>query len=296
MPSPVATLWLVTSESGHGREKLPRRNRTRLKKETCATALPRRPGPGSCRTGGAENRRATHTHMCAAKRQRLERVARPRSQRRWRATERRVQNESSDDDDGAFSGVPRRSVGTLADGAWSGRAGVGHLTDGSLSDDSCESEASSDSEEAHRQSETLPAADAGASSCLPSAARAAAIADLASQVGTPRPPAALPTAAPQHVNKATQLAPCRLRGHQACHTDRRPSAEPQRSRPCVALRRAPTPPSRRRKKNVCPRSETSPETSSLRGVDPELNRGCAPSPPARLQRVDKSCHQQSRRI
>ena len=148
-----------------------------------------------------------------------------------------MQNESSDDDDGAFSGVPRRSVGTLADGAWSGRAGVGHLTDGSLSDDSCESEASSDSEEAHRQSETLPAADAadsgaGASSCLPSAARAAAIADLASQVGTPRPPAALPTAAPQHVNKATQLAPCRLRGHQACHTDRRPSAEPQRSRPC----------------------------------------------------------------
>ena len=126
-------------------------------------------------------------------------------------------DESSDDDDEAFSGVPRRSVGTLADGAWSGRAGVGHLTDGSLSDDSCESEASSDSEEAHRQSETLPAADAadsgaGASSCLPSAARAAAIADLASQVGTPRPPAALPTAAPQHVNKATQLAPCRLRG------------------------------------------------------------------------------------
>ena len=74
-----------------------------------------------------------------------------------------MQNESSDDDDGAFSGVPRRSVGTLADGAWSGWAGVGHLTDGSLSDDSCESEASSDSEEAHRQSETLPAADAGAS-------------------------------------------------------------------------------------------------------------------------------------
>ena len=34
----------------------------------------------------------------------------------------------------------------------------------------------------------------------------------------------------------------------------------------------------------------------IRGVDPELNRGCAPGPPARLQPVDKSCHQQSRRI
>ena len=31
----------------------------------------------------------------------------------------------------------------------------------------------------------------------------------------------------------------------------------------------------------------------LRGVEGELNRGCAPSPPARLQPVDKSCHQQS---
>ena len=174
--------------------------------------------------------------MCAAKRQRLE-SGKAALTEAVAGDGAASADESSDDDDEAFSGVPRRSVGTLADGAWSGRAGVGHLTDGSLSDDSCESEASSDSEEAHRQSETLPAADAadsgaGASSCLPSAARAAAIADLASQVGTPRPPAALPTAAPQHVNKATQLAPCRLRGHQACHTDRRPSAEPQRSRPC----------------------------------------------------------------
>ena len=35
---------------------------------------------------------------------------------------------------------------------------------------------------------------------------------------------------------------------------------------------------------------------NLRGVDRELTRGCAPGPPARLQRVDKCCHQQSRRI
>ena len=34
----------------------------------------------------------------------------------------------------------------------------------------------------------------------------------------------------------------------------------------------------------------------VRGVEGELNRGCAPSPPARLQPVDKSCHQQSRWI
>ena len=32
---------------------------------------------------------------------------------------------------------------------------------------------------------------------------------------------------------------------------------------------------------------------NLRGVDPELTRGCALGPPARLQPVDKSCHQQS---
>ena len=35
---------------------------------------------------------------------------------------------------------------------------------------------------------------------------------------------------------------------------------------------------------------------NLRGVDPELTSGCALGPPARLQPVDKSCHQQSRRI
>ena len=34
----------------------------------------------------------------------------------------------------------------------------------------------------------------------------------------------------------------------------------------------------------------------IRGVDPELTRGCALGPPARLQPVDKSCHQQSRWI
>ena len=49
--------------------------------------------------------------------------------------------------------------------------------------------------------------------------------------------------------------------------------------------------------------KTQPATSAhlkrnctIKGKDPELNRGCAPSPPARLQRVDKCCHQQSRRI
>ena len=38
------------------------------------------------------------------------------------------------------------------------------------------------------------------------------------------------------------------------------------------------------------------ERAPLRGEDPELTRGCALGPPARLQPVDKSCHQQSRRI
>ena len=35
---------------------------------------------------------------------------------------------------------------------------------------------------------------------------------------------------------------------------------------------------------------------TIKGVDPELTRGCAPGPPARLQRVDKCYHQQRRRI
>ena len=38
------------------------------------------------------------------------------------------------------------------------------------------------------------------------------------------------------------------------------------------------------------------EALAVKGKDPELNRGCAPSPPARLQRVDKCYHQQRRRI
>ena len=38
------------------------------------------------------------------------------------------------------------------------------------------------------------------------------------------------------------------------------------------------------------------ETSRDFDQKSELHRGCAPGPPARLQRVDRSCHQQSRRI
>ena len=37
-------------------------------------------------------------------------------------------------------------------------------------------------------------------------------------------------------------------------------------------------------------------SNDLEGEEGELTRGCALGPPARLQRVDKSCHQQRRRI
>mmetsp|Transcript_15057 Transcript_15057/g.43176 ORF Transcript_15057/g.43176 Transcript_15057/m.43176 type:complete len:224 (-) Transcript_15057:17-688(-) len=83
-----------------------------------------------------------------------------------------------------------------------------------------------------------------------------------------------------------------------CSSRRRRRSRPSCSRTCASFLRA-CPPSRLHSICICVHSTpvcTVPRY--IQGVHPEFctERGCAPGPPARLQRVDKCYHQQRRRI